>query len=126
MPPTGDGIGEVFVNDRLVDADGLKDLGGLIGLEGGDAHFGGDLHDAVEDGGVVVGHGGVVVLVQQALLDELHNGLLRQIGVNGPGAVAQQGGKVVDVPGLGGLQQDGDGGALLGADQVLLHGGYRQ
>ena len=28
----------------------LEDLGGLVGLDGGDAHFGGDLHDAVEDG----------------------------------------------------------------------------
>ena len=122
----GDGIGEVFVNDRLVDADGLKDLGGLIGLEGGNAHLGGDLYDAVENGGVVVGHGGVVVLVQQTLLDELHDGFLSQVGVDGTGAVTQQGGEVVDIPGLGGFQQDGDGGALLGADQVLLHGGYCQ
>ena len=122
----GHGVGKVLVNHIPLDADGLKDLGGLVGLEGGDAHFGGDLHNAVEDGGVVVGHGGVVVLVQQALLDEFHNGVLCQIGVDGPGAVAQQGGKVVHVPGLGGLQQNGDSGALLGTDQMLLHGGHRQ
>ena len=67
----GDRVGEVLVDDLLGDADGLKDLGGLVGLEGGDAHFGGDLHDAVEDGVVVVVHRRVEVLVQQALLDEL-------------------------------------------------------
>ena len=125
-PHPGDGVGEVPVDHLLPDAHRLKDLGGLVGLEGGDPHFRGDLHHPMEDGGVVVGHSGVEFLVQQPLLNQVHNGLLCQVGVYRPGAVAQQGGKVVDLPGFGGFQQDGDGGALSGADQVLLHGGHRQ
>ena len=34
-----DRIGEVFVDDILTDANGFKDLGGLIGLQRRDAHF---------------------------------------------------------------------------------------
>ena len=45
----------------------LEDLGGLVGLDGGDAHFGGDLHDAVEDGAVVVVDGRSGILIQHAL-----------------------------------------------------------
>ena len=80
----------------------------------------------MEDGGGVVGHCGVEVLVQQALLDQIHDGLLRQVGVHCPGAIAQQGGEVVDLPGLSGFQEDRYGGALPGANQVLLHGRHRQ
>ena len=37
-----DGVGEVAVDDILVDAHRLEDLGALIGLDGGDAHLGGN------------------------------------------------------------------------------------
>ena len=59
--------------DLFADANRLKNLAALIGLDGGNAHLGGDLYDAVQDGVVVVLHGCVVVLVQQALVDELKN-----------------------------------------------------
>ena len=62
---TGDGVGEVLVDDLLVNAHALENLGGLVGLDGGNAHFGGDLHDAVENGAVVVVDSGGGVLVQQ-------------------------------------------------------------
>ena len=61
--------GKVFVDDLLRDAHSLKDLAALVALDGGNAHLGGDLHDAVEDGVVVVLHSGVIVLVQQTLVD---------------------------------------------------------
>ena len=125
-PHPGNCVGEVGVDDLSVDADGLEDLGRLVGLKGGNAHFGGDLHDAVEHRLVVGVHRRVVVLVQQAVGDEAVDGLIDQIGVDGPGSVAQEGGEVVDLPGLGGLQHDGHRGALLGADQVLLDGRDRQ
>ena len=60
MPPTRrHGVGEVLVDHLSGNADGLENLGGLVGLDGGDAHFGGDLHDAVENSVVVVVHRGV-------------------------------------------------------------------
>ena len=125
-PHPADGAGKVVVNDLSADAHRLKDLSALVGLDGGDAHLRGDAHHPVQNGLVKVLHGGVVVLVQQLFFDELSNALVGQIGVHRPGAEAQQGGKVVHVPGLGALQHHGDGGALLGADQMLLQGGHRQ
>ena len=118
---TADRAGEILVDDLFRDADRLKDLAALVALDGGNAHLGGDLHDAVEDGLVVVVHGGIIILVQQALIDELADGLMGQIRVDGTRAVAQQGGKVVHLVRLGALEDEGQRGALLGADEVLRH-----
>ena len=87
--------GEVFVDDILGDAHSLKDLAALVALDGGNAHLGGNLHNAAEDGVVVVLHGCIVIFVQQAFVDELADGLMCQIGIDGAGTVAQQSGKVV-------------------------------
>ena len=125
-PHPADGAGEVFVDDLFRDAHRLEDLAALVALDGGNAHLGGDLDDAVQDGGVVVADGGVKVLVQQPLPDQLADGLMGQIGVDGAGAVAQQGREVVDLPGLGALQDEGQGGALFGPDQVLGDRRHRQ
>ena len=121
-----DCVGEVLVHHVPVDAQALEDLGGLVGLDGGDAHFGGDLHDAVEDGAVVVVDGRSGILIQHPQGHQLLYALLGQIGVDGLGAVAQEGGEVVDVPGLGALQDHGDCGALFRPHQILLQGGHRQ
>ena len=47
-------------------------------------------------------------------------------GVDGAGTVAQQGGKVVHLVGLGAFKDEGHGRALLGTDEVLGHGRNRQ
>ena len=100
MPPTtADGVGEVLVYDLFVYAHTFKYLGGLVGLYGGDAHFGGDLDYTVEDGAVVIIDGGCGIFVQKVQRHQLLHALLGQVGVDGLGAVAQQGGKVVHVPG---------------------------
>ena len=121
-----DSVGKVFVYDFLADAHSLEDLGGLVGLEGGNAHLGRDLHDTVENSLVVVVDGCVVVLVQNSPVNELRNALVGQVGIDSPGAVAQDGGKLVHIPRLAALQDDGDSGSLLCPDQVLLHGGDSQ
>ena len=123
---TGDGVGEVLVDHFLAQAQGFKNLAARVGLNGGNAHLGGDLHDARQNGFVVVLHGGVVVLIQQTFVDEAADGLLRQIGIDGTGAVAQQGGKVVHQPRLAAFQNQCHGRALAGADQVLAHGAHSQ
>ena len=125
----GDGVGEIAVHDVLPDTDGLENLRRLVGLNGGDAHFGRHLDNAMEDGAVVVIHGHGVVLIQQALMDSLPDALMGQIGIDGPCAVAQESGEMVDVAGLRRFQNDGNGGALLGADQMLFqcrHGQQRR
>ena len=98
-----DGVGEVLIHHVLADAHDLEDLGALVGLDGGDAHLRGDFHDAVEHGLVVVVHGHGVVLVEKSLVDELADAGVGQVRVHRPGAVAQERGEVVHVPGLGAL-----------------------
>ena len=75
------GVGKVFVHHLAADAQRLKDLAALVGLDGGNAHLAGDLDDAGQDGVVVVVHGGIVVFVQQPFVDQPADGLLRQIGL---------------------------------------------
>ncbi|MPN03841.1 hypothetical protein SDC9_151075 [bioreactor metagenome] len=75
---------------------------------------------------VVIVDSGVGVLIQQAVGHQGVNRLLRQIGIDGPGAEAQKGGKVVHVAGLRALQNHRDGGSLLGVHQVLLQRGNGQ
>ena len=115
----GDGVREVLVYDLFRDAQRLKNLAAGVGLDGGDTHFGGNLHDAGQHGAVVVLHGGVVVLVQQAVRDERANRLLRKIGVDGGSTVAQQGRKVMHKARLAALKDQGHGGALAGAHQIF-------
>ena len=115
----GDGVREVLVYDFFRDAECLKDLAAGVGLDGGDAHLGGNLHDTGQHGPVVVLHSGVVVLVQQAVRDERADRLLRKIGVDGGGTVAQQGRKVMHKARLAALKDQGHGGALAGTHQIF-------
>ena len=120
------GVGEVLVHHVLAQAQDLEDLGALVGLQGRDAHLGGNLDHAGEHRAVVVGNGHVGVAVQGSPLGELADALVGQVGAHRAGAVAQQGGEVVHAGGLGAFQHHGYGGALLGAHQVLLHRGNGQ
>src|SRR5699024_1246365 len=121
-----DGAGEVLVDDLLRDAHRLEDLAAQIALDGRNAHRGGDLDDAVQDGGVVIADGGVKILVQQPVRNQLADGLVGEVGVDGAGAVAQQGRKVVHLPRLGAFEDKAQGGRLFGADQILAHRRHRQ
>ncbi|MPM52524.1 hypothetical protein SDC9_99284 [bioreactor metagenome] len=125
-PHPADGVGKIPVDHGGVDTHALENLGGLVGLNGGNAHFGGNFHDAVENGAVVIADGGAGVLVQKAHRHQLRHAFLREIGIHGLRAIAQQRGKMMHVPRLRAFQNHGQGGALLGAHQMLLQGGNRQ
>ena len=90
-----DGVAEIAVDHVLIDAHGLKDLGAAVGLNGGNAHLGGDLHHAVQYRPVIGVHGGVVVPVQKTHADHLADTFMHQIGAYGGSAVAQQGSEMV-------------------------------
>ena len=121
-----DGVGEILVDDVGADAHGLENLAALIGLDGGDAHFGGDLHDARQHGLVVVAHGGVVVLFQQAVMNQAADALLGKIRIDGAGAIAQESREIVHQSRLAAFQNQGHGGALTGTHQILGHRAHRQ
>ena len=63
-----DSVGEVPVDHPGADADALKDLRRLIGLDRRNAHLGGDLHNAREDPPVIVVDGRAGVFVQHVYL----------------------------------------------------------
>ena len=116
-----DGVGEILIDDVLADADGLEDLAGLIRLQRRDAHFGRNLDDTVQNGVVVVVHGGMAVLVENADVDAFGDAFMRKIRIDRPRAVAQKRGKMMHRARLGAFQNDRDRRALFRADQMLLH-----
>ena len=116
---TADGVGKVLIHYLVAQTQRFKNLAALVGLDGGNAHLGGNLDDAGQNGFIVVVHGGIVIFVQQTLIDQLADGLLCQIGVDGAGTVAQQGGKIMNLAGLTAFQDQGHGGALAGTNQIL-------
>ena len=122
---TADGVGKVLVDNLLGDTNGLKDLGALVGLDGGNTHLGGDLDNAVKDCGVVIIYCCVIIFVQHLGLDQVMHRLLGQIRVDGTGAKAQQGCEVMYLSRLAALQDQGHGSTLLGLYQMLLQRRYR-
>ena len=116
-----DGVGKVFVDDLFTDAHGLENLAALIGLNGGNAHLGGDLHDTRQHRLVVVVDSGVEILFQQPVADQIADALLGKIRVDGAGAEAQKRGKVMDKPGFAAFQNQRHGGTLPGANQIFGH-----
>ena len=121
-----DRICEIFINHFPADADGLENLGAHIGLNRGDSHLGGCLHDAADHRLIVIVHRRVIILVQDPLVDQLLDAFLRQIRIDGAGPVAQQRREMMHLARLSGLQNDGDAGPLLRPHQMLLQSGYRQ
>ena len=121
-----DGAGEILVDDLSADADRFEQLAALVGLDGADPHFGGDFDDAVDDRLGVVVDGGVVVLIQQAVLDHVLDRFEGQVGVDGRRAVPQKCREVVDLPRLRSFQHQRDRRPLFGPDQVFGDGRNRQ
>ncbi len=112
--------GEVFVDDLLRKADGLEDTGGLIRLQCTDSHLCSSFDDAVEECLVIVLDGGVIILVQDADIDQLRDALLCQVRIDRAGTEAEERRHLMDVAGLAALENQGNRRALFRADEVLL------
>ena len=119
---------EVAVDEFLVKADGLEYLRAPVALEGGDAHLGHDLHDALEDGldvvllcRLVVGAVGVGTRA-----GHLGEGLEGDVGVYGRRSVAEEERYLAHVPRLAGLDDDADLRPQALADEVVVQARDRQ
>ena len=88
---------EIFFNNVLRDSHGLENLCRLVGLDCADSHFRRDFYDSIYDGLVVVVDCGVVVLVQNLLVDKLRDCLVRKIWVDRPCSVAKTHCGLVDI-----------------------------
>ena len=127
LDPAG-GAGEVLVDQLLAEADGFEDLGAAVALHRGDAHLRRDLDDAL------VGRLDVVLLRllgrealgEQALLLHVRERLERDVGVDRPGAVADQQAEVVHLAGLAGLDDQPGLRARALADEVVVDGRRRE
>ena len=64
-----DRVREIFVNYLFVNTNGLKNLGSLIGLNGADSHFGGNLYNAMENRIVVILHSRIVIFIQHMIVN---------------------------------------------------------
>ena len=120
------GTCEIAVDDFFPQSDAFKDPGGLIGLQGRDAHLCRDLHDALPDRLVVIRDRGVEILVQDLLLDQLPDALVGQIRIHRPGAEAHETCEMMHRSRLRALQHQRDGRALFRLHQVPAHRGDRQ
>ncbi len=131
------GVGEVLVDEGLVEADGFEDLRAAIGLDRGDAHLGHHLHETLVHGLDEITHRRLVqrlvalaaldgLLLQDALLDEVVEGLECEVGVHGVGAITDQRREMVHFARGTGLDQEAHAHAAAVAHQVVVRAGGRE
>ena len=122
------GAGEVALDERPVEADGLKDLGAAIALQGADAHLGEGLEQALLDGldEVLFAVLGSNVIGQHAAVLEVVDGLDGEVGIDGAGAVADEQCEVHDFARLTALNDERDLGAGFFLDEAIVNGSHRE
>ncbi len=124
----GGGAGEVPVDERPVEPDGLEDLGPGVGMHRRDAHLRQHLEQALADAGDDVGRRLLHRRAgrQLAGLDHGRQRLEQQVGVDGAGPVAEETGHVVDLAGLARLHHDARPQSRPPPDQVVVDGRHGQ
>jgi len=121
------GPGEVVIDHVLAQAERLEDLSAAVALDGGDAHLGHDLHDALGGGLHVVLAGGLVVDAgEHALVDHVVDRLEDDVRVDHAHAVADEQREVVHLAGLAGLEHETGAGAQTLADEIVMQAGDGQ
>ena len=119
-------ISKIPVDKIFLQPDRLEDLRALVRLDRGDSHLRRDFDNPVEHCRVIIIHCRIVVLVQKPVIDQLTDGLVRQIRVDGTCAVTEQRRKVMYLSWLAALQDHGNGCPLLRPHQMLLESGHCQ
>ena len=79
---SADSVGKIGVDHRLFDADGLKNLSGLIRLQRRNAHLGCNFDHAAQDRFVVILNGHIQILIEHVVFDQFCNGFMGKIGVD--------------------------------------------
>ena len=120
------GMGEALADERVVEAQDLKDLRGMVTLHRGDAHLRHDGRDARGDRLIVVRDGGVAVHVELAALAQIADALVRHVRVDARGGIAHQAGEIVRAHRVAGLDKQIGIGAQTHVDQVVVHRSERK
>ena len=119
-------VGEILVNERGVEADGIEDLRPAVGLIGGDAHLRHHLLDALGDRLDVAAVSFLLVQGRGKIVAQCRQGVEGEIGIDGLGPISGKQAEVVDLAGLAGLDDQPDFGPQALADQVVVYGRRRQ
>ena len=109
-------IGEILVNERGVEADGIEDLRPAVGLKGGDAHLRHYLLDTLGDRLDVAAVGFLLVQGLRKLMAQRRQGVEGEIGIDGLGPISGKQAEVMDLAGLAGLDDQPDLGPQALAD----------
>ena len=120
------GMGEALVDERVIEAQNLEDLRGMVTLHRGDAHLRHDGRDARGDRLVVVRDSGVAVHVELAAFAQIADALVRHVRVDARGGIAHQAGEIVRAHRVAGLDKQIGIGAQTHVDQVVVHCGERK
>ncbi len=119
---TRDGAGEVVVDHRVVEADGLEQLGATIAHDRRDAHLAHDLEHAGRQRVAQVGDGLLLADRQEAVTGQVLDGFERKVRVDSGRAVRDEQCHMVDLTHIAGFDDHRDLRARLAAQQVVLHG----
>ena len=118
------GAGEVAIDERLLEADGLEDLRAAVALDGRDPHLGDRLEQrlaqALDD--PPLGLLGILDARDAPVARELVDRVEHEIGVDRARAVADEHGEVVHLARLAGLEHEARAQARALAHEVMVHG----
>ncbi|GJD02058.1 hypothetical protein ColKHC_10883 [Colletotrichum higginsianum] len=126
---TRGGTPEATLDDSLIEAESFENLGTLVGSKSRDTHLAHDLEDATVARVLVVVNQSIVrkLLLDELLAVQLQNALHGEVGVDGIGTVTEEDTHVVNLAGLGSLDNNGGQRTPLVADQVVMnHTGREQ
>ncbi len=119
--------GEIPVDERLVQADGLENLGAAIALQRGNAHLRKHLQQALVDRLEIVFQRCIQRdVAQKAVLHAAFDRLDGQIGIDGAGSIADEHGEVMYFARFAGFDDQRHLRSRPFADQMIVHGGERQ
>ena len=119
-------IGEIGLNQALIQTHSLKQLGALVCLEYGYTHLGSDLQHTSGQRLVVIPDCFFRSLVNLSIRAEGSYAGMSQVRVYRPGTEADQHGQLVHVSGLTAFKDHGNRRTLFLSDQMLFQGGHRQ
>ena len=85
---TADSICKIFIDHFLPDADSFKNLRRLVRLKCGNAHFGGNFNDAVNNSIVIVFNCRMIIFIQHIFVDQFRDAFMGKIRIDCPRAVA--------------------------------------
>ena len=117
------GRGEVFVDDRIRQAEGFEGLRSVVGLDGRDAHLRHDLQQALVERREHIGHGRLGADAPDPFgLHEVLGRFHEQVRVDRGGTEGHERGRMVDLADVSGLDDDAHLGAAALAHQVMVQG----